>query len=166
MVKRAMLVAGLVMLGGLLSMQLFATHGVTWGIVGLTALVAVAGVIISELGGLIQLYFMLLLSDATVPFGDLLHLRMGKCSPKELAFARIRASKAGIDLSLRQCEAFVLEGGRLGEVVSAMISARWAGMPLTWEQATAHDLAGRDCRAMVQQWVRKHKPPTGDARQP
>ena len=57
---------------------------------------------------------------------------------------RITAKKAGIDIPTDWLEAHFLAGGRVGNVVLAMIAAEKAGIDLAWDRATAIDLAGRD----------------------
>ena len=52
--------------------------------------------------------------------------------------------KLGIEISTDQLEAHYLAGGRITNVVRAMIAADKARIDLQWETATAIDLAGRD----------------------
>ncbi len=56
----------------------------------------------------------------------------------------IAATKAGILLERDDMEAHYLAGGRVQEVVNALISADKANMELNFQTATAIDLAGRD----------------------
>ena len=62
----------------------------------------------------------------------------------------ITARKAGLDLSIDQLEIHFLSGGNVQRVVNALISADKAQIPLTFQQATAIDLAGRDVFEAVQ----------------
>ena len=58
--------------------------------------------------------------------------------------------KAGLSLEINELEAHYLSGGNVQRVVSALISADKAGIPLSFKQATAIDLAGRDVFEAVQ----------------
>ncbi|MEX2431460.1 MAG: flotillin-like protein FloA, partial [Dehalococcoidia bacterium] len=62
----------------------------------------------------------------------------------------ITAHKAGLDLNLNHMEAHFLAGGNLDNVIAALVSADRAGIALTWERATAIDLAGSDVLQAVQ----------------
>ena len=57
---------------------------------------------------------------------------------------RIAAKKAGLDIPTADLESHYLAGGRVTNVVRAMIAADKARIDLGWERATAIDLAGRD----------------------
>jgi uncharacterized protein YqfA (UPF0365 family) len=65
----------------------------------------------------------------------------------------IKATKAGLVLSLNKLEAHYLAGGNVDRVVNALIAAQRAGIPLEFEQACAIDLAGRDVLNAVQMSV-------------
>ena len=62
----------------------------------------------------------------------------------------ITARKAGLDLTINDLEIHYLSGGNVQRVVNALISADKAQIPLTFKQATAIDLAGRDVFEAVQ----------------
>ena len=67
-----------------------------------------------------------------------------------LAQAARRAVKAGMEISPNQLETHYLSGGRVPNVITALISAQKAKIPLSWDTATAIDLAGRDVLATAQ----------------
>ncbi|MBO4376981.1 MAG: flotillin-like protein FloA, partial [Lachnospiraceae bacterium] len=52
--------------------------------------------------------------------------------------------KAGIKVKTNELEAHLLAGGNVDNVVNALIAAERAGMDLSFEQASAIDLAGRN----------------------
>jgi uncharacterized protein YqfA (UPF0365 family) len=56
----------------------------------------------------------------------------------------IKATKAGIKVYVNELEAHYLAGGNVDDVVNALIAAERAGMNLSFEQASAIDLAGRN----------------------
>ena len=75
---------------------------------------------------------------------DLVMMRFRKVNAKSVVINRISGKKAGIEISTDQLEAHYLAGGRITNVVRAMIAADKARIDLQWETATAIDLAGRD----------------------
>ena len=97
----------------------------------------------------IGLYLQAWVSGAKVGFIDLVMMRFRKVNAKSIVINRISAKKAGIEISTDQLEAHYLAGGRITNVVRAMIAADKARIGLTWDSATAIDLAGRDILAAV-----------------
>lgn len=65
----------------------------------------------------------------------------------------IQGRKAGIEMDLNALEAHYLANGHIEMVVNALISADKAKIPLTFEQATAIDLAGRNVLEAVSMCV-------------
>jgi uncharacterized protein YqfA (UPF0365 family) len=110
---------------------------------------AIALLVIALIGGLfligfINLYIQALLSKAPVGFLQLIGMKLRKVDPRIIVFSRIRAVQAGLSISTDQLETHYLAGGRVPQVITAMISAQKARIPLTFDTATAIDLAGRD----------------------
>ncbi|MCH8343804.1 MAG: flotillin-like protein FloA [Planctomycetes bacterium] len=102
------------------------------------------------IGQYISLWFQALLSGARVRLIDLIMMRFRKVRPQEIVFNRISAKKAGIDLSSDCLESHYLAGGRVTNVVRAMIAADKAKIELPWDRATAIDLAGRNILEAVE----------------
>ena len=69
---------------------------------------------------------------------------MRKVNPQAIVLSRIRAVKAGLDVSTNQLETHYLAGGNVPRVVNAMIAADRAEIELPFKTAAAIDLAGRD----------------------
>ena len=92
----------------------------------------------------IGLYLQAWVSGAKVGFVDLVMMRFRKVNAKSVVINRISGKMAGIEISTNQLEAHYLAGGRITNVVRAMIAADKARIDLQWETATAIDLAGRD----------------------
>ena len=92
----------------------------------------------------IGLYLQAWVSGAKVGFIDLIMMRFRKVNSKSVVINRISAKKAGLEISTDQLEAHYLAGGRITNVVRAMIAADKARIDLEWENGTAIDLAGRD----------------------
>jgi len=108
-------------------------------IVGIVVLV-----VLFWIGQYLSLWFQALLSGARVRLVDLIMMRFRKVRPQEIVFNRITAKKAGLDLTTDYLESHYLAGGRVTNVVRAMIAADKAKIELPWDRATAIDLAGRD----------------------
>ena len=77
-------------------------------------------------------------------FRDLVGMRLRKVPPAAIVRPKISATKAGLNVDLGLMEAHFLAGGNVNAVILALISADKANIPLTFERATAIDLAGRD----------------------
>ena len=83
-------------------------------------------------------------SGAHVRFMDLIMMRFRKVKALIIVENRIAAKKAGIEISTNLLESHYLAGGHVTGVVRAIIAADKAKIELTWDTATAIDLAGRD----------------------
>ena len=92
----------------------------------------------------LSLFIQASMSGAHVSFMDLIGMKFRKVRPEVIVPARIKAVKAGLDLSTNQLETYYLNGGRVSNVVDALISAKFAKINLTWDAACAIDRAGRD----------------------
>ncbi len=78
-------------------------------------------------------------------FRDLLGMRLRKVNPHLIIRPLISAHKAGLtSVDIGKLEAHYLAGGNVPNVVTALISADKANIPLTFQRATAIDLAGRN----------------------
>ncbi len=90
------------------------------------------------------------LSGAPVSFAELIGMTLRKVNARTITVSRITAIKAGVELSTAQLESHFLAGGRVYNVVKALIAANRANIDLSWQTATAIDLAGRDILEAVQ----------------
>lgn len=118
-------------------------------IVGIIAALFVL-VLIAMVGQFINLYIQALLSNAKVGLLEIVGMRLRKVDVRAVVFSRIRAVKAGIPLSTAQLETHYLAGGRIHNVVSALIAAARAKITLDFDTACSIDLAGRDILDAVQ----------------
>ena len=84
------------------------------------------------------------MSGAYISLLNLLGMKLRNVPPTLIVDARIRAVKAGMELSSDQLEAHYLAGGDIINVVQALIAADKANIELTFQRAAAIDLAGRD----------------------
>ena len=82
---------------------------------------------------------------------DLIRMRLRKISPRLVTDGVINLHKAGlVTIATDMLETHYLAGGNIQNIVDAMIAANKANIPLTFETATAIDLAGRDVKEAVQ----------------
>ena len=108
-------------------------------------------VIVSILAKFVGLWFQAYVSGTPIPLFNIIGMSMRKIPPRIIVNARINSYKAGLkDITVSDLETHFLAGGHVAEVVTAMIAADKANIPLDWRRATAIDLAGRDLREAVQ----------------
>jgi len=82
---------------------------------------------------------------------DLIRMRLRKISPRLVTDGVINLHKAGlVNIATDMLETHYLAGGNIQNIVDAMIAANKANIPLTFETATAIDLAGRDVKEAVE----------------
>src|SRR4051794_29108792 len=126
------------------------TGGFPWGIIISVFVLIVLLVLLAIMGQFIGLYVRATVSGAHVGFMDLLGMRLRKVNAMAIVNSRIQASRAGLRVTNPEMESHVLAGGNVQRVISAMIAANKANIDLTWQTATAIDLAGRDILDAVQ----------------
>lgn len=128
------------------------TGGVTKVLIAVGAVIIgiVLLILIFVVGQFATLYIQALLSGAKVGIIELIGMRLRKVDIRTIVYSRIRAVKAGLEIPTNKLETHYLAGGRVNNVVSAMIAARGAKIPLEWDIAAAIDLAGRDILDAVQ----------------
>jgi len=114
-----------------------------WIVIIIVAIIVIL-VAFAIIGQFINLYIQALLSNARVGIFELIGMRLRKVDIRQIVFSRIRAVKAGMDLSTNQLETHYLAGGSVPRVVSALIAAQKARIDLNFDTACAIDLAGRD----------------------
>ncbi|HEX7357608.1 MAG TPA: flotillin-like protein FloA [Ignavibacteriaceae bacterium] len=84
---------------------------------------------------------------------DLIGMRLRKVPPVLIVRNMITVTKAGLTVEQAKLEAHYLAGGNVTKVINALISADKANLGLTFERATAIDLAGRDVLEAVKMSV-------------
>ena len=119
------------------------------------ALIVVLGIIslvlLMILGKFISLWFQAFVSGTPIPLFNIVGMSLRKIPPRVIVNARITLYKAGLkDITVSDLETHYLAGGHVSDLVSAMIAADKANIPLDWRRATAIDLAGRNLRDAVQ----------------
>lgn len=115
-----------------------------WMIVVGVIAILVFLILMFVVGSYIRLYIQAFTSNARVTILDLVGMRLRNVDPKIIVLNRIRAVKAGLGITTAQLEEHLLSGGRIKNVVSALIAAKKARIDLDWNTACSIDLAGRD----------------------
>ena len=109
----------------------------------------------------VNLWITAIFSGVRVGLLELVFMRIRKVPPSIVVNSLITATKAGLmtqddedtprrQLKTQELEAHYLAGGNVPQVIRALISADKANIDLTFKQATAIDLAGRDVFEAVQ----------------
>ena len=101
----------------------------------------------------VGLWISALAAGVKVGIFTLIGMRLRRVPPHRLVNALIKATKAGLAISIDKLEAHYLAGGNVDRVIDALIAAERAGLNLTFEKATAIDLAGRNVLEAVQMSV-------------
>ncbi len=110
-------------------------------------------VLLCVLGLLVVLFFVFVpvglwisavAANVKVGIFNLVGMRLRRVAPAKIVFPLIKATKAGLEVKVNQLEAHYRAGGDVDRVVNALIAAQRAGMDLSFEKASAIDLAGRN----------------------
>ncbi len=113
------------------------------GFVILVVGVVLVGVLFSYFNWWIQAF----LTGAKVRIWDLIGMTFRKVRPSIIVPAKIMAVQAGLndpDITTKALEAHYLAGGRVPNVIQALVAAHKASIELSFREAAAIDLAGRD----------------------
>jgi len=97
-----------------------------------------------------RLWLQARLSRADVKFSELIGMWLRKVDTRTIVISKITAVQAGLTVTTRDLESHFLAGGRVPNVVRALIAANRANIDLGLKTATAIDLAGRDILEAVQ----------------
>ncbi|GAB3218381.1 flotillin-like protein FloA [Algoriphagus aestuariicola] len=98
----------------------------------------------------VGLWITAIFSNVRVGLLELVGMRFRKVPPSVIVNSLITATKAGLHLTTGDLETHYLAGGNVPNVIRALISADKANISLSFKQATAIDLAGRDVFEAVQ----------------
>jgi uncharacterized protein YqfA (UPF0365 family) len=108
----------------------------------------IAGVVLLIIFAVLWQFFSIWLqafmARAGVTFWSLIGMKLRKVDLRQIVLSKISAIQAGLELTTEQLESHYLAGGRVPNVVRAMIAAHRAQIELDWSKAAAIDLAGRD----------------------
>ena len=99
----------------------------------------------------LNLWIMARFSGVKVGLMNLVFMRVRRVPPGLIVRSLILANKAGLtEITASQLETHYLAKGNLTDVIKALVVADKAGLSLSYKQATAIDLAGRDVLQAVQ----------------
>jgi uncharacterized protein YqfA (UPF0365 family) len=101
----------------------------------------------------IMLWISALAAGVRISIFTLVGMRLRRVIPSRVVNPLIKASKAGLGITINQLESHYLAGGNVDRVVNALIAAHRANIELTFERGAAIDLAGRDVLEAVQMSV-------------
>lgn len=101
----------------------------------------------------VTLWISALAAGVKVSIFTLIGMRLRRVIPSRIVNPLIKASKAGLTVTINQLESHYLAGGNVDRVVNALIAAHRANIELPFERAAAIDLAGRDVLEAVQMSV-------------
>ena len=77
-----------------------------------------------------NLYIQALFSNAHIGLIEMFGMRLRKVDLRTIVYSRIRAKKSGMDIPSNALETHYLAGGRVPNVISAMLAARGAKIDL------------------------------------
>ena len=122
----------------------------TWTLVLAGIAIVVGLVFLAVMAQFFGLWLQAYMSRADVSMWDLIGMRLRKVNARTIVLSKIRAIKSGLDISVNELESHYLAGGRVPNVITALIAADRAKIELPWKTACAIDLAGRDILDAVQ----------------
>lgn len=102
----------------------------------------------------VRLWIAALASNVKIGLITLIGMKLRRVRPNRIVLPLIRATKAGLKLSVNQLESHLLAGGNVDRVVDALIASHRAELALSFERAAAIDLAGRDVLDAVKMSVK------------
>ena len=135
---------GLIFLPGMFMTNFFIYHSniFWWGLI--------LGIVLIFYFVPINLWVIALFSGVKVRLIDLILMRIRRVPPSLIVDSLITATKAGLNIKCSDLETHYLAGGNVQNVIKALISADKANIQLTFNNAAAIDLAGRDVFEAVQ----------------
>jgi len=98
----------------------------------------------------VNLWITAIFSGVRIGLFELVFMRIRKVPPGIIVRELITANKAGLQVTASDLETHYLAGGNVPSVIKALISAEKANINLSFKQATAIDLAGREVFEAVQ----------------
>jgi len=123
-------------------------------IIGAVVLVLIFVAVLAVFVSYFRLWMQAVMTRAKIGIFDLLGMTFRKVKPAVIVRCKIMAVQAGIDdstgVTSKNLEAHYLARGNVPLVIRALIAAKKAGINLSFQHATAIDLAGRNVLEAVQ----------------
>lgn len=125
------------------------------GLIAILVILALAIIVLSVFLRFVPilLWISALAAGVRISIFTLVAMRIRRVAPARIINPMIKATKAGLGLTINQLESHYLAGGNVDRVVNALIAAQRANIDLVFERAAAIDLAGRDVLQAVQMSV-------------
>ncbi len=125
------------------------------GLIAILVILALAIIVVSVFLRFVPilLWISALAAGVRISIFTLVAMRIRRVAPARIINPMIKATKAGLGLTINQLESHYLAGGNVDRVVNALIAAQRANIDLVFERAAAIDLAGRDVLQAVQMSV-------------
>jgi uncharacterized protein YqfA (UPF0365 family) len=101
----------------------------------------------------IPLWIAAIFSGVSISLFSLVGMRLRRVPPQMVLNAMIQSKKAGLNISSNDLEAHFLAGGDVFRVIFALVAADKANIELSFQRATAIDLAGRNVLEAVKMSV-------------
>jgi len=134
-------------------MQNLSTMTIVFLVIGLVVIL-VGLVLFVILAQYFRWYIQCILTKAEIGLFDLIGMTFRRVSPQVIVRSKIMAVQAGLvhdEMTSKALEAHYLAGGNVPQVIRALIAAKKAKtIQLSFREATAIDLAGRDVLESVQ----------------
>lgn len=119
-----------------------------------TGILVVVGIVVLVVGLIVlkfaRLWLQAYFSRADVRLSELIGMWLRRVDSRTIVLSKITAVQAGLQLTTKDLESHYLAGGRVSNVVRALIAADRANIDLSFKTATAIDLAGRDIVDAIQ----------------
>jgi len=113
-------------------------------IIGIIVVAVVLLVLLAVVGSFFGLWIQAVFSRAGISIRELVGMKMRKVDMRTIVYGKIQAVKAGLQVTTADLETHYLAGGKVRNVINALIAANKANIELDWRTGTAIDLAGRD----------------------
>lgn len=92
----------------------------------------------------VNLWITAIFSGVRIELFELVFMRIRRTPPKLIVENLIHLTKAGIPVSKADLETHYLAGGNIENMTKSLIAAKNSGQLLTWKEAAAIDLSGKD----------------------
>lgn len=119
-----------------------ALDSVDWRLILAIAVIAFLLVYIFVAVQFFGLWLQAYMSNAGITLVEFIGMRFRKVNARVIVHSKIRADKAGLNISTNELETHYLAGGRVPDVITAMIAANRNGTNLDFKAACAIDLCG------------------------
>src|SRR5262249_13448895 len=113
-------------------------------VLGVLFVVVIALILIIAFASYGSLWLRAILANCHVPLLYIVGMKLRGVNPQVIVDSFIMARKAGIQVDTNKLETHYLARGNVPNVIRAIIAAAKAQIQLSFEQACAIDLAGRD----------------------